>query len=172
MDPKSPFQKIVNFLMDLGNNHNDIQQVFRWNRMELNGSFRHNPNQTNMLIDSVEVFVTNPNHNNFSQNNCAFTILGKQDVSTAKLDAYNEQNEVLEHCLEIAFEVASRIKYESTETNLQGELKWLYNNVELDSFHFFKVGPVFTQQLYGYRCEFTIKQKQCLKPDINKWKDL
>jgi len=172
MEAKASFKKIVDFLTNLGTQHVDINSVYRWNRLELTGTFRTGAPLSAMLIDSIETFVTNPNSRSYNQNNCAFTILGKAGVSTAKIDSYAQQNEVLEHTQEIAFEVAARIKDAALNTNLLGPLKWLYGNVEQDSFHFYKVGPVFTEQLYGYRCEFTIKTKQSYQPDPTKWNDL
>ena len=172
MENKASFQKITDFLTTLGENHVDINSVYRYNRLELSGAFRKGAPLSAMLIDSIETFVTNPNARNFNQNNCAFTILGKEGVSTAKMDSYTQQNEVLEHTQEIAFEVAARIKDAALNTDLNGPLKWLYGNVEQDSFHFYKVGPVFTEQLYGYRCEFSIKQKQPYQPNPDKWTDL
>ena len=172
MEANASFQKIVDLLTNLGEQHVDINSVYRWNKLELQGSLRTGAEATILLIDSVETFVINPNHKSFNQNQCAFTVLGKQGISTAKIDSYIEQNEVLNHCQAIAFEMAARLKYEALETNLNGPLKWLYGNIEQDSFHFFKVGPVFTNQLYGYRCEFTIKAKEYYQPDVTKWEDL
>lgn len=172
MEAKASFQKIVDFLTNLGAQHTNIGDVFRWNKLQLAGNLKTNINLSAMLIDSVETLVNNPNHKAMHGNQCAFTILGKNGVSTAQIDSYDKQNEVLDHCQAVAFEMAARIIKEATETDLQGSLKWLYGNVELASFHFYKVGPVFTDQLYGYRCEFTIKAKEDYTVDVAKWADL
>lgn len=172
MEANASFQKIVDFLTNLGVQHTDIGDVFRWNKLQLTGNLKNGAILSVMLIDSIETLTNNPNNKAMHQNNCAFTILGKPNVSTAQIDSYDNQNEVLEHCQSVAFEMAARIIKEATETNLQGPLKWLYGNVELASFHYFKVGPVFSNQMYGYRCEFTIKAKEDYTVDVAKWDDL
>jgi len=173
MEAKASFKKIVDYLTNNGLQHVDINDVFRWNKLELSGSLRNGVNLTAMLIDSIETTVSTPNSKKFHHNQGAFTILGKPNVSTSKIDSYIEQNEVLDHCQTIAFEMAARLIYDARVTALNNaELKWLYNNIEADSFHFFKVGPVFTNQLYGYRCEFTIKAKETYEPNPIKWNDL
>lgn len=172
MEAKASFKKIVDYLTNLGTQHIDIADVFRWNKLEFSGSLRTKIPGTVMLIDSIEIKPLATNSKIINQNYCAFTILGKSGVSTAKLDAYAQQNEVLDFCQGVAFEIMARLFYDAETTNLQGVLKWLYNNVEKDSFHLFKVGPVFTEQLYGYRCEFTIKAPEIYTIDTTKWQDL
>lgn len=167
MTPKASFQQITDFLTDLGNKHVDVNSVYRWNRTELAGAMRKVAQKSIMLIDAVEVNTNSPSGNNVHLNQCAFTILGKDGVSTALIDSYANQNEVLEHTQKIAFEVAARIQREAHNA----DISWLYSNLEKGSFNFFKVGPIFTENLFGYRCEFTIKTLEVYKLDTTKWTD-
>jgi hypothetical protein len=167
MTPKASFQEITDFLTDLGNKHVDVNSVYRWNRTELSGAMRKAVQKSIMLIDAVEINANSPAENNVHLNQCAFTILGKEGVSTARIDSYDAQNEVLNHTQKIAFEIAARIQRES----YNADLLWLYGNLEKGSFNFFKVGPVFTENLFGYRCEFTIKTMEVYKLDPTKWTD-
>jgi hypothetical protein len=167
MTPQASFRKITTLLTAMGAKHIEINDVFRWNRLELAGALRRASNNTIMLIDAVEVTPVSSGKSAHS-NNCAFTILGKKDVKTDKIDSYAEQNEVLEHCLLIAFEVAARL---ILEANNPSE-KWLYGNIEKGSFTYNKVGPLFSNNLFGYRCEFSIKSMEKYQVDESKWTDL
>jgi hypothetical protein len=169
MTPKASFKKIVDFLTLIGSNHTDVNSVYRWNRLELDGAMRSGATKSIMLIDAIEVNTDSPGNNNLHLNQCAITILGKEGVSTAKIDSYDAQNDVLEHCQNIAFEIAARLIREADDYAAN---KWLYGNLEKGSFSFFKVGPVFTENLYGYRCEFTIKSLEDYSIDYDKWADL
>jgi hypothetical protein len=167
MTPEASFLKIVTLITSLGEKHKDIDDVFRWNRLELAGALRRSANNTIMLIDAVEVMPSSVGKSAHS-NNCAFTILGKKDVKTDKIDSYAEQNEVLEHCLLIAFEVAARLILEANDP----AVKWLYGNITKGAFTYNKVGPLFTNNLFGYRCEFTINSIEKYIVDQSKWIDL
>jgi hypothetical protein len=168
MTPEASFLKIVTLITSLGEKHIDIDDVFRWNRLELAGALRRGANKTIMLIDAVEVDTDSPSNNSVHQNKCSFFILGKEGVKTDKIDSYAEQNEVLEHCMLTAFEVAARLVLEATDTTN----KWLYSNIERGSFTYTKVGPLFTNNFFGYRCQFTIKSMEKYIVDQVKWTDL
>lgn len=168
MTSNASFQTIISFLTNLGNQHIDVNSVFRFNRLELQGSLRKGLQKSIMLLDAIEVNTEKTNNINTHLNQCAFTILGKEGVSTSKIDAYDAQNEVLEHCQAIVFEIAARIKIESKKI----ENEWLYANLIEDSFSFFKVGPVFTENMYGYRCEFIIKSNEKYALNFDKWLDV
>ena len=167
MTPQASFLKITNLITSLGEKHVDIDDVFRWNRLELAGALRRGVNKTIMLIDAVEVDSDSPSNNSVHSNKCSFFILGKEGVKTDKVDSYAEQNEVLEHCMLTAFEVAARLVLEANDP----ANKWLYSNIERGSFVYTKVGPLFTNNLFGYRCQFTIKSMEKYKVDNNKWTD-
>jgi hypothetical protein len=168
MTPKASFKNIVTLLTSLGTNHTDINDVFRWNRLELAGALRRGADKTIMLIDAVEIDSDSPANNSVHHNKCSFFILGKQGVKTDKVDSYAAQNEVLEHCLLTAFECAARLVLEANDP----ANKWLYGNIEKGSFTYTKVGPLFTNNLFGYRCQFTIKSMEKYQVDSAKWTDL
>jgi hypothetical protein len=172
MQTNASFKIITDYLLNLGAQHIDIGDAFRFNQLELAGSLKNSTKLSVMLVDSIETKADDTNNKTFHNNYCAFTVLGKPGVSTAKIDSYDAQNEVLQHCQQICFEIAARIKHDATETDLDGSLKWMYGTLERGSFHYFKVGPVFAEQLYGYRCEFTLKPYENYKVDTTKWNDL
>ena len=51
-------------------------------------------------------------------------------------------------------------------------IKWLYGNITKGGFSYNKVGPLFTNNLFGYRCEFTINSIEKYNVDKTKWTDL
>lgn len=160
------FETIVSYLENLATQHIDVAEHFRWNKTELQGSLRSGVNLSLMLIDAPETQEEFPNNKSFHNHSCAITILGKSGVDTSKIDNYANQNEVLDHCQQICFEIAKRIKYDG---QLPG---WMYGLVVGESFHYFKVGPIFSNGYYGYRCEFNIKAKADCVVDTAKWGDL
>lgn len=168
MTSTASFEQIIGFLTNLGNQHVDINTVIRFNRLELSGALRAGAQKSIMLLDAIEITTQKTSNVQVHLNQCAFTILGKPNVSTARIDDYETQNEVLQHTQTIAFEVATRIKTEAEKIAND----WLYGNLVKDSFTFFKVGPVFTENLYGYRCEFVIRSNEVYEVDVTKWSDL
>lgn len=170
--PRISFLTIVNYLESLASNHVSINDSYRWNVNEAEGEMRSGLSVPILLIDPVEVKPSGDAAKTFHSNMTAFTVLGKPGVSTGKIDSYAEQNEVLEYCQQICFDVQERILHDATIPRIGGEKNWMYGLVDKNSFHFFKVGPLFVEQLYGYRCELTLKNKVSLYIDKNKWADL
>lgn len=169
MTPNIDFEKIVKYLEDLGSKHVDINKTVRWNRAELQGQMRTENLESIMLIDAPE-FQSEGSQNNIHSILCAFTILGKKNVATPKIDDYDKQNEIIDHCLNICFEVAARIQRDAYESSNE-KLKWLYAALQKASYQYIKVGPIFTNHLYGYRCQFEIRSPEVYKLDPAKWTD-
>lgn len=167
MTSDASFKKIITYITNLATQHVDIKDAYRFNRIELAGALKKGVQKSLMLIDSVEVKPSKTSVTTTHNNNCAFTILGKEGVSTAKIDAYDAQNEVIDWCQAIAFEVAARIIEDASDS----ANKWLYGAIDINSFHYYKAGPLFTENLYGYRVEFTINSKEKYKIDPAKWAD-
>ena len=170
MTPNIDFESIISYLENLGAQHSDINKVVRWNRAELQGQMRTENLESVLLIDAPEIYSSD-NERNVHVHDCALTVLGKKNVAAPRLDDYEKQNEIIQHCQQICFELAARIQVDSYKSE-EPSLKWLYGAVEKDSFVFIKVGPAFTNHLYGYRLEFVIKSREVYKIDTNKWLDL
>jgi hypothetical protein len=171
--PRISFLAIVNYLESLAVSHIDIKSSYRWNSLEFSGKLRSGVELPVMLIDSVETQTDGDNTKTIHNNMTAFTILGKLNTKTGNLDEYQAQNLVLDFCQNICFDLETRILYDSDQIkDAQGNKNWLYGMVDRKSFHHFKVGPIFTDGLYGYRCEVTINNQECVIPDSSKWDDL
>jgi|GEM_PF-1393964 len=170
--PRISFLTIVNYLESLASKHTLINDSYRWNLNEVEGQLKSGLTLPVLFIDPVEVKPSGDAAKTFHSNITAFTILGKPGVNTNKLDSYDEQNEVLDYCQQLCFDVQERIMHDATIARIDDEKNWMYGLVDKSSFHFFKVGPLFTDQLYGYRCELTLKNKVSLYIEKNKWTDL
>ncbi|MBS9773801.1 MAG: hypothetical protein KGV59_01410 [Tenacibaculum sp.] len=160
---KGTFLGIVNYLENLAKQHEEINSCYRWNVNEVTGAFRKGVELPVMLIDAVETQTQGDKVKTFHNHTTAFTILGKPNTRTGNLDDYEAQNEVLELCQQICFDMETRILSERFDSGFL---------VDKNSFHFFKVGPVFVEGLCGYRCEFSVKNKACCGVNPLKWNDI
>lgn len=171
--PKISFLNIVNYLEELAINHVDIKDSYRWNISEVSGALRKGINLPVKLIDAVETQTKGDKTKTIHNNTTAFTILGKPNTLTGNLDQYDAQNEVLEFCQQICFDIETRILNDAEKVkDSNGNKNWLYGLVDKGSFHHFKVGPLFSDGLYGYRCELALKNQVSTCVDKSKWNDL
>lgn len=171
--PRVSFLKIINYLESLAENHVDIKSSYRWNVSEVTGQLRNGLDLPVQLIDAVETQTKGDRKKTIHSNSTAFTVLGKPNTSTGNLDEYEAQNEVLNYCQGICFDLETRILHDAEQVkDKYGNKNWLYGLVDKNSFHHFKVGPLFTDGLYGYRCEVTLKNLVNTIPVSDKWTDL
>jgi hypothetical protein len=171
--PRVSFLTIVNYLEQLAANHTEINGSYRWNSSEFSGSLRKGVALPVMLIDAVETQTSGDHKKTIHSNMTAFTILGKPNIKTGNMDTYAAQNEVLDFCQQLCFDIETRIIHDAEQvSDAEGNQNWLYGMVNKNSFHHFKIGPIFTDGLYGYRCELTLKNQECTLPDASKWEDL
>ncbi|WP_028890879.1 hypothetical protein [Tenacibaculum sp. 47A_GOM-205m] len=167
------FLTIVNYLEALSANHVDVKDSFRWNVNEVSGALRSGVALPITLIDAPETQSSGKNTTPLIHiNTTAFTVLGKPNTKTGNLDDYDAQNEVLDYTQRICFDFQKRILHDASLPKINGQKNWLYGLIDKNSFHFFKVGPLFSEGLYGYRCELTIKNKVTTEVDAEKWSDL
>lgn len=167
------FLKIVNYLESLATHHAEIKGQYRWNVSEFSGALRKGVHLPVMLIDPVETHTSGDNKSTVHSNTTAFTILGKPNTKTGNLDEYEAQNEVLEYCQAICFDIEQRIIYDCDQVkDTSGKKNWLYGRIDKNSFKFYKIGAIFTDGLYGYRCELTIKNQVITPFNASLWGDL
>lgn len=168
--PNITFLNIVSYLESLAEKHVGIKSNFRWNIEEAGGAMRSGIEYPVMLIDPVEVKTEGDYSKLFHYNNTAITILAKP--STRQGNQFESQNEVLNECQQICFDLENRIINDSRSRIIEEQKNWLYNLVDINSFQFFKMGPLFTDNLYGYRLEIQIKNSVIKEIDKDKWTDL
>jgi len=113
--PRISFLDIVTYLESLATKHADINESYRWNVLEASGAMRTGVKLPLTLIDSVETQTAGDNTKTIHKNTTAFTILGKPNTPTAQIDAYAAQNETLDHCQKISFEMEARIIHDAQQ---------------------------------------------------------
>lgn len=170
--PRVSLLTVVNYLEALADAHKDIKGKYRWNVSEVTGALRKGVELPVKLIDAVETQTSGDKTKTKHTNTTAFTIVGKPNTKTGNLDEYDAQNEVLDFCQQICFDIETRILHDASLPKINGVKNWLYGMVDKNSFHHFKVGPLFSDGLYGYRCEVSLKNQVCTTPDVSKWDDL
>ena len=171
--PRISLKDIVNYLEYLADQHVDLKSKFRWNINEVSGAMRNGVELPLMAIDSVETRTKGDASKTLHANSIAFTILGKPNTKTGNLDESEAQTEVLDFCQNICFDIEARMLYDSRQLkDKDGNKNWLYRRFDKTSFHFFKVGPVYTDSLFGYRCELSFDNQESMDPEITKWADL
>lgn len=163
------FNDIINKLAELGNSHVDINTNYRWNFSEFDADIRPDTVLPLMTYEGPDVQPTNSESQPILNYTNAFNILGKQNVDTTDVTDEASQNEVLTHCLEIALEIVRKLKEFSAIPFINEERNKWYGIFDLLDVSFTKVGPVTTSYLYGYRCEFVLKNKFKLEVDASKW---
>jgi hypothetical protein len=153
--------QLISFFEDLGESSIHVKSTFRWNVNEIKGTLRDGVSLPLMAIDSPHITengteVTNTN----DLYNCALTFLGLDDYPTNRFDEYENQEFVINHNLEIAKKFRNKLLALSETAYLDGDVKnWLYGRIKNGSFQFLKVGPAYTENLYGYRLQFQINLK-------------
>jgi hypothetical protein len=171
--PRISFTQITQYLEKLADAHVDVNDKYRWNAGEFTARLRTGVNLPVVLIDAVETQSSGDNTKTIHSHSTAITVLGKDQTYTGKIDSYQKQNEVLEMCQKICFDFETRIIDDASKlVDDQGSKNWLYGHVDKNSFHHFKVGPVFTDGLFGYRCEITIKNQVPTNVEALNWHDL
>ncbi|ALU74348.1 hypothetical protein AUW17_03270 [Tenacibaculum dicentrarchi] len=171
--PRIDFKTITNYLENLADANIEIASKYRWNVTEFTGNLRSGIALPVKLIDAVEVQTSGNNTQRSHNNIVAFTVLDKPNTRTGNANEYDAQNEVLNRCQNICFDIETRILHDATNIkDADGNRNWLYGRVEEGSFRFYKMGPIFTDTLYGYRCEFALKNQVCKIPDASKWNDM
>ncbi len=136
---------------------------FRMDLSEINGAFRSGITFPCMAVESPEGEAGDSGITNSVMGRIfAFTI-----YMNPQLNNHEQQNEFLDTCERIGLKILSRMKHDATQP---GHL--LYDRFELSSCNHLKIGPVFTEMLYGYRFTGIIKGSESFKVVAADWNDL
>lgn len=170
MKTKITHSDIIEKLKNLAENHQDIKTNYRWDLNEFDGPVRTGTIFPLMTIESPTIEVGNTESLPFLNYQCAFNILGMDSVYTSDRNDEMSQNKVINNALEIAIELYRKLIEESTTAFNTDKTKnnW-YSALDKLSFQFTKIGPVTSDYLYGYRCEFVFKSPFCDKLTLEKW---
>lgn len=165
------FNDIITELAELGTKHKDVKTNYRWNFAEFDGDVRTDTVFPLMTYEGPDVQPTNSESSPILHYLGAFNILGMQDVDTSDLQDEENQDLVLHNSLEIVLEIVRKLKAFSLIPFIDDAPNVWYGVFDLLNVSITKVGPVTTSYLYGYRCEFVVKNKFSLVVDDSKWDD-
>ncbi|WP_421811747.1 hypothetical protein [Flagellimonas sp.] len=153
---------LVNYFKGLAENHSDIQGFFRMDLTEIMGSFRNSAPFPCLVMESHDGDFGESNvQSTVNTRGFAFTIYTNPDRKD-----YEDQNEKLSESEVIGLQVISRMKHDAS---VEGH--FLFNKFKVSSVKYGKVGPVFSEKLYGYRFEGEIMGSEPLVFDTSIWSD-
>ncbi|MCT8340486.1 hypothetical protein MG296_10510 [Flavobacteriaceae bacterium TK19130] len=137
-----------------------------FSRMDLNeimGQFRTGVNFPHLAVESHDGNLDESSHsNNVNGRTFAFTV-----YQNPKAGNFAQQNEMLDQCERLGLQIIARMRHDANDPD-----HILYRRFETNSVNYIKVGPVFNEELYGYRFTGVIKGTESLKPNAADWSDL
>jgi len=154
--------EIVNYFKTLAKNSKHIESFFRMDLREIKGSFRSKANFPCMVLESHEGDLGKSSRSEaVNQRTFAFTI-----YENPKREDFEDQNKKLSECETIGLKVIARMRQEGmTPKHL------LYNRFKIETVTYMKVGPVFSEKLYGYRFVGSFDGFESLKVNPDDWCD-
>lgn len=156
---------IVDYMQNLNSQLKDFpdNSFFRMDIDEIFDGFRAGINFPAMSIESPEGDTKGSQVSaSVISRTFAFTILQNPEKTN-----YAEQNQMLDQCERIGLKILSRLRYDNTQMN-----NVLHQKVDLTGFSWVKVGPIFDEELYGYRFTVHLTGNESLKLDPDDWKDI
>jgi len=156
---------IIDYFESLNLALNDFQpdSFFRMDLNEIRGAFRRGISFPCMTVESPE--------GDGSGSAITNSVLGRYFAFTIYMnpekDNPEEQNNYLDLCERVGLKILARMRLDATK---EGHL--LYDRFEIDNCKYHKVGPIFTELLYGYRFTGIIRGSESFKVDPADWKDL
>ena len=143
--------------------HFQENSFFRMDLQEIFDSFRSGISFPAMAVESPEGDAEGSDITSSAlTRTVAFSIYQLPQAGNAA-----QQNEMLDECERIGLKILARMRYDARQP---GHL--LYNRFKVSSAKWMKVGPLFTEQLYGYRFTVEIEGGESLKVDAADWKDI
>lgn len=147
-------EKLVDFPED---------SFFRMDLEEIMGSFRSGINFPAMTVESPDGDAENSiGSNSVVGRLFAFTVF----QNPTKGD-FAQQNEMIDQCERIGLKIIARMRHDSFE-----KTHMLYNRFNANSVKWTKIGPLFNEELFGYRFTGIITGSESLNIDPADWSDI
>ena len=156
---------IIDYFQDLNTKLTDFPEksFFRMDLTEIQGAFRSGINFPAMSVESPELVLAKSNpSNSVVGHEFAFTIWRKP-----KTGDFAGQNTDLAECERIGLKIIARMRYDARVPE-----HLMYNSFEASSVNAIKVGPLFTENLYGYRFTGAFSNNHPLQINPADWSDL
>lgn len=155
---------LLDYFKNLVTLNADLKSFYRLDITEIQGAMRNGIEYPALAIESHEIAFTGSTANNSLKDvSFAFTILHKPEQQS-----FDQENNALNLCEEIGTEILKRLRYDAVTPNSP-----LYQAFELSTITGHKVGPIYVDQLFGYRFEIPLKPKKIdMKITPDKWSDI
>lgn len=136
---------------------------FRMDLMEITGAFRSGINFPALAVESPDGDAEGSSTNSsVSGRMFAFTVYHRPTRGN-----FQEQNELLDECERIGLKIVARMRHDARIPTHP-----LYNKFSAETAKWMKVGPIFNEELHGYRFTGMIKGEESLKIDAADWSDI
>lgn len=165
MQPDPTHANLVDYFKNLNAQLNDFpeESFFRQDLEEIFGAFRSGINFPCMALESAELDAPDSTEQN--------TVIGRMFAFVVYMNPkrgnFDQQKEYIDKCEKIGKKILARMRYDA---NIPGNL--LYRKFKVNTIKAVKVGPVYTEQLHGYRFVGMISGNESLKVDPADWKDI
>jgi hypothetical protein len=156
---------IIDYFEQLNLNLNDFAEnsFFRLDLREIEGAIRTGITYPCMAVESPDIDPSESTVNSSAIGRWfAFAV-----YMNPELDNQAEQTEMLDLCERICLKILARMRHDARIPEHP-----LYNKFLISSCSGMKIGPVFTEMLYGYRFTGMIKGSESLKVNAADWADI
>lgn len=163
MDPTH--KPILDYFQSLNEKLVDFPEksYFRMDLEEIMGSFRSRINFPAMAVESPDGDAEGSTVSNSVLGRLfAFTIYQNPEKGN-----FAEQNQMIDQCERIGLKIIARMRYDAFDPE-----HLLYNHFLVSSVKWTKVGPIFNEELFGYRFTGIISGSESLKVDPADWSDV
>lgn len=162
---KPTHKPLLDYFENINSNLKDFpdKSFFRMDIEEIFGAFRRGINMPAMSVESPEGEATKSSpSNNFIGRTFAFNIM-----AMPKKGDFEEQNRIIDQCEQIGWKIIARMRFDNTDPK-----SLIYNKFKVSSVRFHKIGPLFNEELYGYRFTGEIGSSESLQVNKDDWEDL
>lgn len=154
---------LVAYFQNIQINLKGLEDFFRMDLAEVKSSFRSGADFPCLVAESHESDFGDSKPNQTVQNRFfAFTVFYNPEKGN-----FTEQNEMLDASEKMGLKIIARMKYDSNKPD-----HFLFNRFKAESVKNHKVGPLFNEQLYGYRFTGEILATQPLVINADDWEDI
>lgn len=130
---------------------------------EITGAFRSGITFPAMVVESPEGDLNGSSiHNSVIQRTGAFTVYKKPTKGN-----FQQQNEYLDDCEKLGLKIVARMRLDNANPDHA-----MYQRFDIPGISWIKVGPIFNENLYGYRFTYPIKGSEPLTVNPADWQDL
>ena len=140
-----------------------LEDFVRMDLAEIKGAFRSSADFPCLVVESHDgdLGKSKPNQS-VNDRNFAFTVYYNPENGD-----FDEQNTMLDLSEAMGLKIIARMRHDATLP-----AHFLFNRFKTESVKYHKVGPVFNEQLYGYRFTGEITATQSLKISPADWTDI